>query len=83
MASYISYEETTPIIRASVFNSFNIYEVADIIALIDQLPDTPYGELPPGITPQQGKIAKENRKAEHPLSSKEKANQNKYAEACA
>ena len=81
MASYMSYEETIPIIRASVFNKFNIYEVGEVIALIDQLPETPYGELPPGVTPEQGEKAKENRKAEHPLSSKEKANQNKYAEA--
>ena len=41
MASYMSYEETIPIIRASVFNSFNIYEVGEIIALIDQLPEKP------------------------------------------
>ena len=71
----------SPLLGLLSFNNFNIYEVEEITPLIDQLPDTPYGELPPGVTPEQGEIAKENRKAEHPLSSKEKANQNKYAEA--
>ena len=70
-------------IRSTVFNGFNIYdEDTDIIPIIDSLPDIPYGELPPGVTPEQSANARENRnKNEHPLSSKEKASQNKYAEA--
>ena len=80
MATYMSYEDTIPIIRASLFNNFTLYEEQDIIQQIDLLPDNPYGELPPGVTPEQLEKAKE-QPGEHPLSSKEKANQNKYAEA--
>ena len=81
MATYMSYEETIPIIRASVFNNFTFYTYEDCKAMVEQLPDNPYGQLPPGVTPEQGGLAKEQRKGEHPLSFKEKANQNKYAEA--
>ena len=81
MATYMSYEETIPLIRASVFNNFTFYTDEDIKAQIDLIPDNPYGQLPPGVTPEQGALAKEQRKGEHPLTSKEKANQNKYAEA--
>ena len=81
MATYMTYEETIPIIRASVFNSFNIYTNEDVQAQIDLLPDMPYGQLPEGVNPEQASKLKEQRKAEHPLSSKEKAQQNKYAEA--
>ena len=81
MATYMSYEETIPLIRASVFNNFTFYTDEDIKAQIDLIADNPYGQLPPGVTPEQGALAKEQRKGEHPLTSKEKANQNKYAEA--
>ena len=81
MATYMSYEETIPLIRASVFNNFTFYTDEDIKAQIDLIPDNPYGQLPPGVTPEQDALAKEQRKGEHPLTSKEKANQNKYAEA--
>ena len=81
MATYMSYEETIPIIRASVFNTFNIYTDGDVKAQIDLLPENPYEQLSPGVTPEQASLAKEKRKGEHPLPSKEKANQNKYAEA--
>ena len=81
MATYMSYEETIPLIRASVFNSFTFYTDEDIKAQIDLIPDNPYGQLPHGVTPEQGALAKEQRKREHPLTSEEKANQNKYAEA--
>ena len=81
MATYISYEETILIIRASVFNNFTFYTDEDLKAQIDLLPDNPYGQLPPDVTPEQSGLVKEQRKGEHPLSSKEKASQNKYAEA--
>ena len=81
MATYMSHEETIPLIRTSVFNNFTFYTDEDIKAQIHLIPDNPYGQLPPGVTPEQGALAKEQRKGEHPLTSKEKANQNKYAEA--
>ena len=41
MATYMSYEETIPLIRASVFNNFTFYTDEDIRAQIDLIPDNP------------------------------------------
>ena len=77
--TYMSYEETVPLIRASIFKNFTIYQQETIEEMIDALPDSPYGEMPPGV--DSAKQIPSTKGQEHPLSNKEKGSQNKYAQA--
>ena len=70
----MSYEETVPLIRASIFKNFTIYQQETIEEMIDALPDSPYGEMPPDLDP--AKQIPSTKGQEHPLSSKEKGSQN-------
>ena len=77
--SFLTYEETVPLITSSIFKSFTIYSKEETEAVIESLPDVPYGEMPPGLS---SSVAEESKTSEeHPLSTKEKNGQNSFARA--
>ena len=73
----MTYEETVPLIQASIYHNLQFYSEDQVLQVIDVLPDDPYGQLPEGANPEANKQAQEQ---EAPLSSKEKNGLNKYAE---
>ena len=73
----MTYEETVPLIQASIYHNLQFYSEDQVLQVIDALPDDPYGQLPEGANPEANKQAQEQ---EAPLSSKEKNGLNKYAE---
>ena len=76
-SNFLSYEETIPLITSSLFKNVHIFNKEETQELIESLPDVPYGEMPPGLSSPSE--AADTKKQEHPLSSKEKNGQNKYA----
>ena len=50
---FLSYEETVPLLKATYFDNFLQLSTQDIHALIDELPDDPYGGLPDTVDLQQ------------------------------
>ena len=76
----MTYEETVPLIQASIFHNLHFYSEDQVLQVIDALPDDPYGQLPEGANPDQHKANKQAQEQEALLSSKEKNGLNKYAE---
>ena len=72
----MTYEETVPLIQASIYNNLQFYSEDQVLQVIDALPDDPYGQIPEGAKPDQYK----SQEQEEPLSSKEKSGLNKYVE---
>ena len=76
----MTYEETVPLIQASIYHNLQFYSEDQVLQVIDALPDDPYDQLPEGGNPDQHKANKQAQEQEAPLSSKEKNGLNKYAE---
>ena len=49
----MTYEETVPLIQASIFHNLHFYSEDQVLQVIDALPDDPYGQLPEGANPDQ------------------------------
>ena len=73
----MTYEETVPLIQASIYHNLQFYSEDQVLWVIDAFRDDPYGQLPEGANPEANKQAQEQ---EALLSSKEKNSLNKYAE---
>ena len=76
----MTYEQTIPLIQASIYHNLHFYSEDQVLQVIDALPDDPYGQLPESENPDQHKAKKQAQEQEAPLSSKEKNGLNKYAE---
>ena len=74
----MTYEETVPLIQASIYHNLQFYSEDQVLQVIDALPDDPDGQLPEGANPDQHKANKQAQEQEAPLSSKEKNGLNKY-----
>ena len=55
----MTYEETVPLIQASIYHNLQFYSEDQVLQVIDALPDDPYGQLPEGANQDQHKANKQ------------------------
>ena len=60
----MTYEETVPLIQASIYHNLQFYSEDQVLQVIDALPDDPYGQLPEGANPDQQKANKQAQEQE-------------------
>ena len=50
---YLDYESTLPDVKKTFFSDCKFYTMEKVQYMIKNIPETPYGQLPPGLDPQK------------------------------
>ena len=50
---YLDFESTLPDVKKTFFSDFKFSTMEKVQDMIKNIPETPYGQLPPGLDPEK------------------------------
>ena len=58
---YLDNESTLPDVNRTFFRDFKFHQMEQVTSLIKNIPETPYEQMPPGVTQDKDKSGPSNK----------------------